>query len=61
MESGGTDLSELFADFSMQDKREIKEREDRNLRALEMLPLELVMSKSEQTETLGWHVPWHLL
>lgn len=25
------DLSELFADFSMQDKREIKERENRNL------------------------------
>lgn len=31
MGSGGTDLSELFADFSMWDEREIKEREKRNL------------------------------
>jgi len=31
MGSGGADLSELFADFSMRDEREIKEREKRNL------------------------------
>lgn len=50
MDSGGTDLSELFADFSMQDKREIKERERTGIqRGLEML----AMSENEQAETWG--------
>lgn len=51
MDGGGTGLSELFADFSMQEEREIKERENRNSEGLETLPPELVMNENEQAET----------